>query len=52
MIPSDLALTPGTRLGVYEVIAAIGHGGKGQVFRARDTKLHRGTWVTAVFRTR
>jgi len=36
-----LPLTPGTRLGVYEIIAAIGEGGIGQVFRARDTKLDR-----------
>jgi serine/threonine-protein kinase len=36
-----LALTLGTRLGVYEIIAAIGEGGMGQVFRARDTKLDR-----------
>ena len=36
-----MALTPGTRLGVYEVIASIGEGGMGQVFRARDTKLDR-----------
>ena len=36
-----MALTPGTRLGVYEVIASIGAGGMGQVFRARDTKLDR-----------
>jgi Tol biopolymer transport system component len=36
-----LALTPGTRLGVYEIIAPIGEGGMGQVFRARDTKLDR-----------
>jgi serine/threonine-protein kinase len=36
-----LALTPGTRLGVYEVVAAIGEGGMGQVFRARDTRLNR-----------
>jgi eukaryotic-like serine/threonine-protein kinase len=36
-----LALTPGTRLGVYEVIAQIGEGGMGQVFRAHDTKLNR-----------
>jgi len=34
-----LALTPGSRLGVYEVTAQIGEGGMGQVFRARDTKL-------------
>ncbi len=36
-----MALTPGTRLGVYEVIAHIGEGGMGQVYRARDTKLNR-----------
>jgi serine/threonine protein kinase len=36
-----LALTPGSRLGIYEVIASIGEGGMGQVFRARDTKLDR-----------
>ena len=39
--PAALALTPGTRLGVYEIIAPIGEGGMGQVFRARDTKLDR-----------
>jgi serine/threonine protein kinase len=36
-----LALTLGTRLGVYEIIAPIGEGGMGQVFHARDTKLDR-----------
>jgi len=36
-----LALTPGTRLGVYEVSAQIGEGGMGQVYRATDTKLKR-----------
>ena len=36
-----MALTPGTRLGPYEVLAAIGSGGMGQVYRARDTKLDR-----------
>jgi eukaryotic-like serine/threonine-protein kinase len=36
-----LALTAGTRLGVYEVTAQIGEGGMGQVFRARDTTLNR-----------
>jgi eukaryotic-like serine/threonine-protein kinase len=36
-----LALIPGVRLGVYEITAAIGEGGMGQVFRARDTTLHR-----------
>ena len=36
-----MALALGTRLGVYEITAAIGEGGMGQVFRARDTKLDR-----------
>jgi serine/threonine protein kinase len=36
---ATLALTPGTRLGVYEVSAPIGKGGMGQVYRAPDTRL-------------
>ena len=36
-----MALTLGTRVGPYEVLAAIGQGGMGEVYRARDTKLGR-----------
>ncbi|PHY10343.1 MAG: hypothetical protein CK533_09935 [Acidobacterium sp.] len=35
------ALTPGTRLGPYEILAAIGAGGMGEVDRGRDTRLDR-----------
>ncbi len=35
------AVNPGTRLGPYEVIAALGKGGMGEVYRARDTRIDR-----------
>ena len=36
-----MALALGTRFGPYEILAAIGAGGMGEVYRARDTKLNR-----------
>ena len=36
-----MALTPGTRLGPYAIAAQIGVGGRGEVYRATDTKLKR-----------
>jgi serine/threonine protein kinase len=38
---SLVALTTGARVGPYEIVAPIGTGGMGEVYRARDTKLHR-----------
>lgn len=36
-----MPISPGTRLGPYEILSAIGAGGMGEVYRARDTRLDR-----------
>jgi dipeptidyl aminopeptidase/acylaminoacyl peptidase len=36
-----MSLAPGTRFGPYEIQAAVGAGGMGEVYRARDTRLDR-----------
>jgi serine/threonine protein kinase len=36
-----MRLAAGSKLGPYEIIAALGAGGMGEVYRARDTRLER-----------
>ena len=41
-------LTPGTRLGPYEVLASLGSGGMSEVYRARDNRLQREVAIKVV----
>ncbi len=43
-----MALAPGVRLGPYEIVSALGAGGMGEVWRARDTKLGREVAIKAL----
>ena len=40
--------SPGDRIGPYEIVGALGAGGMGQVYRARDTRLNRVVAVKAL----
>jgi Tol biopolymer transport system component/predicted Ser/Thr protein kinase len=43
-----MTITPGARLGPYEIVAPIGAGGMGEVYRARDTRLDRQVAIKVV----
>ena len=43
-----MALAPGDRLGPYQIIAPIGKGGMGEVYRATDTRMGRDVAVKVV----
>ena len=44
-----MPLSPGTRLGPYEVLSPAGAGGMGEVYRARDTRLDRTVAIPTIF---
>jgi eukaryotic-like serine/threonine-protein kinase len=45
-----MTFSPGTRLGPYEIVGAVGAGGMGEVYRARDTRLEREVAVKVLSR--
>ena len=48
MLPT---LTPGDRLGPYQILSLLGEGGMGAVYRARDTKLDRDVAIKVLLPT-
>jgi len=43
-----MTLHPGARLGPYQIVAPIGSGGMGEVYRARDTRLSRDVAIKVI----
>ena len=48
LLRSEMSLGPGTRIGAYEVVSAIGAGGMGEVYRARDSRLGRSVAIKVI----
>lgn len=46
-----MTLSPGTRLGTYEIVSSLGAGGMGEVYRARDPKLNRTVAIKVLSRS-
>ena len=47
-----MPLSPGTRLGPYEIVSLLGAGGMGEVYRARDPRLGREVAIKVLGRFR
>ena len=45
-----MTLAPGTKLGAYEIIAPLGAGGMGEVYRASDMRLQRDVAIKVLSR--